>query len=289
MPLTGPPPPEPDLIAERGTDQWRDAVHAKKSWIAQQIARGATLDDLVNAGVMDKYGEEGSSRAGRKSHDYEYWEKALRGESLGDEGLPSELGEANWDVGNFRRQVANEDFTEWPPGSGKFFNDPANDPTKRQWFNQYGDPAAPPADGGPQIDYNAVNGGFGGSIRAYLASQAQYKEAEAKAKPITSGGPTPAQPIPNTQPIADATTPNNNVFNTKPSATTPQPQTNAQSAMMGDMNNNPSLPSRFKPNPAMTGNYTGESSFGTGLHTPRNPTGSQTRRKFGTGWYSTWG
>lgn len=185
--FTSQPPPTADEVAPRGTDQWRAADTKHKQWMSQQFARGASLADMVNAGYLEQYGEEGTSRAGRNSHDYDYWEHSLRGEAYGDEPVNAELGEAQWDVGNFQRQVGAGDFTEWPPGSGQFFNDPANDSSKRQWFNKYGDPVAPPADGGPKVDYNVVNGAYGGSIARYLKEEGEYRAAAAKAQGITPG------------------------------------------------------------------------------------------------------
>lgn len=185
--FTSQPPPTADEVAQRGTDQWRAADTRHKQWMSQQFARGATLQDMVDAGYLDEWGEEGTARAGRHSHDYEYWDHSLRGEAYGDEPVNAELGQAQWDVGNFQRQAGAGDFTEWPPGSGQFFNDPANDSSNRQWFNQYGDPIAPPADGGPRIDYNVVNGSYGGSIARYLKEEGEYRAKAAKAQGITPG------------------------------------------------------------------------------------------------------
>lgn len=193
-------PPEPDQVAPRNTDQWRDAVHAKKQWIAMNLARGASLDELVAAGAMDKYGEEGSPRAGRLSHDYEYWQNAQQGKETGDEGLPGELGAAEWDVGNFNRQVNVGDWTEWPPGSGQYFNDPVNDSSKREWVNQFGDRVAPPADGGPEIDYNDPSMHQFRTLKEYLADRESHAAAARKAKPYN---PQMGQPG---QPNADVTT-----------------------------------------------------------------------------------
>lgn len=193
-------PPEPDEVAQRGTDQWRDAVHAKQQWIAMNLARGVSIDD-PELGI-EKYGEGGSSREGRLSHDYEKWQKAQRGEAMGDEGLPSELGDAQWDIGNFRRQTKNGDFTEWPPGSGQFFNDPANDQNSRQWFNGYGDSIPPPADGGPDIDYEDL-GRSGMTPAEWVSENARHIANAKKAKPYT----TPVGPNQPQQPTADVATP----------------------------------------------------------------------------------
>lgn len=281
MPPITPPPPEPDLVAARGTDQWRDAVHAKKQWVAFNALRGVPLDEL-----MDKYGEGGSSREGRLSHDYEYWSKALKGETLGDEGLPGELGDQQWDIGNFQRQTKQGDFTEWPPGSGRFFNDPGNDQEKRQWFDEYGQRIGPPADGGPEIDYAKA----GGDVKGYLArkavddaKEAEYRKAEAKAKPIgydekpTSAGSVPVA-APATMPTPDMLL-SRSAMTGQPQVIPQQGMTAQRQAMTGNMG------SAFGKTPA-----SGTSPFGQSL-TPTNGGPQQMARPRSNqqpSWYSSW-
>lgn len=289
--------PEPDLIAPRNTDQWRDAVHQRKKLIAQYLAQGGDIDELFGEA---KWGEGGSSREGRLSHDYEYWSKALRGETLGDEGLPSELGEAEWNIGNFRRQIHQGDWTEWPPGSGMFFNDPANDPGARQWRNQFGVDIPPPEDPGPDIDYNIVNEGYGGSIKNYLSGEAARRQDERKKKPITMGGkiggqpknPTSFETTPPPKPTnafgSDQvwggfnTMPNQQPFATQPTHNKPMNNSaNVQAAMTGDSN----LPSRFNVQPALDGGSNAYTNPQTPSRAVKNPFGVQKPRPtFGLGW-----
>lgn len=188
-----PQPPDPDHVAPRGTDQWRDAVTKKKKWIAYNLVRGVPLEELV-----DQWGEGGSSREGRLSHDYEYWQNTLEGRGYGDEPASREYAEEMWKQGNFKDLVSREAYTEWPPGSGIFFNDPANDQNAREWFNMYGDKRPSPVNAweAPEIDYGRVNNEFGGSIKKYLAQrdielqdEAKHKENSKKVKPVIYGNP----------------------------------------------------------------------------------------------------
>lgn len=291
---------EPDLMAPRGTDQWRDLVHQRKQQIAEYLTRGGNLDDLFGD---SKYGEIGSPREGRLSHDYEYWQKALRGEALGDEGLPSELGEAEWNVGNFKRQINAGDFTEWPPGSGKFFNDPANDQGARQWFNQFGDQIPPPEDPGPNIDYNIVNEGYGGSIKNYLKGEAELRQREKQAKPLQMPGPNNNKQVPNPNTLPEVNNnpgidqvwggfgynqfqqPNNqqNMQPNNQPGDYNKPKNNAAN-MQGALTGNPVVPSRFNAIPALTGENNNLSNPQSRV--PKNPFGTQKPRRntFGLGW-----
>lgn len=169
--IMGERPPDPDHVAPRGTDAYRDAVTELHRWVAKNHSRGVPLDQLV-----DRYDDFGNT-----SHDWKEWN-----DWGGGFHKPAEWGEEQWNIGNFRRQAAAGDYTEWPPGSGIFFNDPANDSSARQWFNDYGDQIGQP--GGledmPEIDYGAVNSGFGGNVGKYLASEVEHKKNAKKAPGI---------------------------------------------------------------------------------------------------------
>lgn len=272
MPLT-PRPPDPDLVAARGTDQYRDAVNKLHKWVAYNFLRGVPLEELV-----ERWGEGGSSREGRAHHDWEEW----------TERPPAEYYEELSNIGMFQKMKNDEGITEWPPGSGIFFNDPANDQSARQWFNQYGDRIPPPEDPGPDIDYESVNGEFGGSIQAYIKGIAARKADEAKAKAIGfDDKPMPAQQQPTQKPMP-----------------TPVPQPAQQGMQTGGGNNpyspkkpvtspmqkqqDPTVPSRFSA--AITGQQTnnpGGSASLFGNRPTRNPYATR-GRGIGSGWYPTW-
>lgn len=107
--------------------------------------------------------------------------------------------------GYFDRLVAQGDWTEWPPGSGKFFNDPGNDPSKRQWVDRNnlqvqgsGYKSVGDSGQGPTVDYSKVGNG---KISDYLSGQGaqsatmdDYWNRAAQAQPIVPGvssTPTP--------------------------------------------------------------------------------------------------
>jgi hypothetical protein len=168
MPI-GERPPDPDHVAPRGTDAYRDAVIQLHKWVSRNLARGTPMEEVV-----DKYDDFGNI-----SHDWKEWNNWGGGYHR-----PVEWDEEMWNIGNFQRQAAAGDFVEWPPGSGIYFNDPANDSSARQFRNQYGDIVGQPAGFDiPEIDYDAVNSGYGGSIRKYLEDETAHGKNKAKAKP----------------------------------------------------------------------------------------------------------
>jgi len=163
MPITGERPPDPDHVAPRGTDAYTDAVKELHKWVAKNHARGVPLDQLV-----DRYDDFGNT-----SHDWKEWN-----DWGGGFNKPAEWGEEMSNIGMFRQQAARGDYTEWPPGSGIYFNDPANDASSRKWFNDFGDQVGSPQglQDMPEIDYNAVNEGFGGNVRKYLDAESQHQK-----------------------------------------------------------------------------------------------------------------
>jgi len=100
--------------------------------------------------------------------------------------------------GYFDRLVSQGDWTEWPPGSGKFFNDPGNDPSKRVWVDRNNlqvqgsgykstfDPSQ-----GPSVDYSQVGTG---RISDWLAKQGGAADYATKAATAAPYVPTAATP-----------------------------------------------------------------------------------------------
>lgn len=173
--MIGSRPPDPDHVAPRGTDAYNDAVNVLHKWVAKNLARGMPMDQLV-----DKYDDFGNI-----SHDWKEWNNWGGGFQR-----PAEWDEEMWNIGNFQRQAQAGDFTEWPPGSGIYFNDPSNDQMSRQFYNQYGDQIGQPNnfDIPFDIDYGAVNSGYGGNIRKYLEDETKHRTDAAKApKDIANG------------------------------------------------------------------------------------------------------
>ena len=100
--------------------------------------------------------------------------------------------------GYFDRLVSQGDWTEWPPGSGKFFNDPGNDASKRVWVDRNnlqvegsGYKSTTDPSQGPTVDYSKVGSG---KISDYLSGQGaqsasmdDYWNRAAQAQPIVPG------------------------------------------------------------------------------------------------------
>lgn len=175
-----PRPAEPDHVAPRGSAAYNDAIKNLHKWVAYHLWRGFPMEEVV-----DKYDDNGNI-----SHDWKQWTGQFEGT---ESARPMEYAEEAWNYGNFHDLVNREAYTEWPPGSGQYFNDPANDQTGRQWFDKNGDRIFPD-EKGPVIDYDSVNSNYGGSIKRYLKEEGDYQQRAQKAKPIDE--PAPAEQVP---------------------------------------------------------------------------------------------
>lgn len=116
-------PPEPDSVAPRGTDAWRDAVRVRRLFIAQYLAQGGDLNDVV-----DKYNEQG-----QLSSDWKLW--------TGDQWLP-EREEFNAGLQQFRSYIA-RGLIKQDPATGLYYNPPPGIVSwQDQWGNHVPDPYA---------------------------------------------------------------------------------------------------------------------------------------------------
>jgi hypothetical protein len=92
----------------------------------------------------------------------------------------------------FQRLVNAGDWTEWPPGSGQYFNDPNNDPSRRVWVDRRNlqvegtgyrsthDPTR-----GPSVNYSQIPAG---------TTVAQYLSGNSPGGPGGGPGPSPGGP-----------------------------------------------------------------------------------------------
>lgn len=208
-----------EALGAGGRKQFRRDLNSNWDRIARAYLTGTPLENLI-----EMWGEGGGPREGRRSVAYDQW---TSGNNPG-------LQRMQYKMGQTKKEIASGGLTEWPPGSGMYFNDPNNDPSKRKWFNQFREEI--PAPGmGPEIDYSQIDQ-TKTRIADWLAQQNDPNRQPTPAPPVTpgtvtSGGvtynpgvkptPTPTGP-PSTIPVATTNAPSYLTGNITQPASQPQ-------------------------------------------------------------------